>query len=524
MTKVAVNRKQLYEEVWTDSAAKVSRKYGIPYGQFLAKLREVEIPIPPSGYWTKINFGKPVSKAPLPPFPENEVVVFESSPQRKTVSSIPAVLAAQEGIGEKTPQEIESQQETEGFASGGKNYNLYDRATLYQEVWECPVTEVAKKYGVSDVAIHKVCKSLNVPTPPLGYWAKLRAGKPVKKKPLPEYQGPVQKTGGRPNPVHYAPKPEPAQRLAFLEEEDRAVILAVAAQIQLSGENARMHPKLIAHRKKLAEWGKQERQKDRQNVGRYRSKTDVPYLYDSIATESIPRVCRMLDTMIRALEPLGASMTDSLAFVIRGETIPITFQESQDQIPHVVTREENMSLLVYRDAQKRGTYASKPNIRKYDHVYNGKLSLNVYRAHGFRDCTSYRLEDRLGDVIIDLYEASEVLIQERLAREEAERRRKEEERLREERRERYNKEVARTAALRREAEDYDIACKIRAYIAAIEAGASTDEDVIQWLSWAKQKADWYDPTIKEEDPFFGVREHSKSSERKEPQEKSYYRW
>ena len=54
-----------------------------------------------------------------------------------------------------------------------------------QEVWAMPVTEVAKRYKISDAAIHKVCKSLDIPTPPQGYWAKLRAGKPVKKLPLP---------------------------------------------------------------------------------------------------------------------------------------------------------------------------------------------------------------------------------------------------------------------------------------------------------------------------------------------------
>ena len=46
----------------------------------------------------------------------------------------------------------------------GQAYNVYHRETLYQEVWTMPVTEVAKRYKVSDVAIHKVCKSLDIPT------------------------------------------------------------------------------------------------------------------------------------------------------------------------------------------------------------------------------------------------------------------------------------------------------------------------------------------------------------------------
>ena len=45
----------------------------------------------------------------------------------------------------------------------------YTRETLYEEVWNEPVSTVAKKYGVSDVAIHKICKSMDIPVPPRGY-------------------------------------------------------------------------------------------------------------------------------------------------------------------------------------------------------------------------------------------------------------------------------------------------------------------------------------------------------------------
>lgn len=58
----------------------------------------------------------------------------------------------------------------------GKEQNVYRREVLYQEIWNFPVTEVAKKYAVSDVMIHKVCREMDIPTPPVGYWAKNRQG------------------------------------------------------------------------------------------------------------------------------------------------------------------------------------------------------------------------------------------------------------------------------------------------------------------------------------------------------------
>jgi hypothetical protein len=59
----------------------------------------------------------------------------------------------------------------------------YNRERLYEEVWSEPVLAVAKKYGLSDVGLAKICKKLNIPRPGLGYWAKKSAGKAVGKPP-----------------------------------------------------------------------------------------------------------------------------------------------------------------------------------------------------------------------------------------------------------------------------------------------------------------------------------------------------
>jgi integrase len=62
----------------------------------------------------------------------------------------------------------------------------FDRKRLYEEVWIEPVTVVAARYGITDTGLRKVCRRLNVPHPPLGYWAKVKAGKAVEKPELPE--------------------------------------------------------------------------------------------------------------------------------------------------------------------------------------------------------------------------------------------------------------------------------------------------------------------------------------------------
>jgi hypothetical protein len=60
------------------------------------------------------------------------------------------------------------------------------REQLYESVWATPPSKLAMTIGISDVAIGKICRKLNVPKPYRGYWAKIEAGHKVRKTPLPE--------------------------------------------------------------------------------------------------------------------------------------------------------------------------------------------------------------------------------------------------------------------------------------------------------------------------------------------------
>jgi hypothetical protein len=59
------------------------------------------------------------------------------------------------------------------------------REELYELVWSQPMTEVAKRLGVSGSYMARVCTQLAVPRPQLGYWAKHAVGKAPPKPPLP---------------------------------------------------------------------------------------------------------------------------------------------------------------------------------------------------------------------------------------------------------------------------------------------------------------------------------------------------
>ena len=62
---------------------------------------------------------------------------------------------------------------------------------LFDRVWSKPVAAVAAECGLSGPGLKKVCRRLSVPVPPRGYWAKLRAGKSVRRPALPGLETPT---------------------------------------------------------------------------------------------------------------------------------------------------------------------------------------------------------------------------------------------------------------------------------------------------------------------------------------------
>ena len=59
------------------------------------------------------------------------------------------------------------------------------REDLYEQVWSEPMVRLANRYGISDVALAKVCRKMDVPVPPRGYWRRIETGRRPARPPLP---------------------------------------------------------------------------------------------------------------------------------------------------------------------------------------------------------------------------------------------------------------------------------------------------------------------------------------------------
>lgn len=366
----------------------------------------------------------------------------------------------------------------------------YERAKLYEEVWAEAVTTVAKRYGISDVALRKICKQLAVPLPPLGYWAKIAAGKKPPTPPLPRYSGPealVRQRYVSDVPVEPDPKHLIARREFEARPENRIVVsetLDAAHPLVAATERAFRRPK---HR-------------DLRNL----PTTERRALDISVSEACFPRALRIMDALVKGLDARGMPLRITELDGKQRSCVTLLDQKLAVRIVENMLRTERDPTAKEREEIKKYGRTYLPNRYVYRPTGNLKLGIigNYYDElrNVVADGKHQRIEQCLNEFVVKLEAEAVRRKREAEHREREERLWEERERRRREREERQRKEMERLEALEKDACEWKRAEGIRAYVAAVEAralheGSTTDpnNELGQWLAWARHKADWIDP-------------------------------
>ena len=368
----------------------------------------------------------------------------------------------------------------------------YERAKLYEEVWAEAVTIVAKGYGVSDVALRKICKQLAVPLPPLGYWAKIAAGRKPPTPPLPKYSGEAEIV--RQHYVSDVPvEPDPEHLVARREFEARP-----ENRIAVSETLDAPHPLVAATERAF----RKPKQRDLRDL----PTTERRALDISVSEASLPRALRIMDALVKALDargmPLRVTELDGkrrCCVTLQGQALTVRLIENMLRTEREPTAKEREEIKKYGRTYLPDRFSYQPTgMLKLGIIGNYHDELQKVVADGKHQ----RVEQCLNEFVVKL-EAEAVRRKRELEHREREHRRWEEQaRLRREREEKRQKETERLKALEEETRNWKRAEDIRAYVAAIEAKtvreAGTidgDSELGQWIVWARHKADWLDPIV-----------------------------
>jgi hypothetical protein len=351
----------------------------------------------------------------------------------------------------------------------------YVRADLYEAVWSTPVTKVAKTFGISDVALRKVCQKLGVPLPAAGHWAKVAHGKPTRRPPLPKGDYPAEYRSTR------QVEPEDEELRRRLAEAPPLELLPVAFIERRNLEDC--HRLVQRTAASLAKGHVDERGWPMTRGANVPSVCTTP--------PSQHRALMALDLVLQALSAAGLKVleSDGLHVVVEGYRLGWRLSEYGR---HIKADTANVPSHHATAPGMAGT--GKLHLDFVEHP-NGRVVLTL------RDTASQSLEQSLTHLPQQLLALSAQWRVRDTLREEREQaeieRRRERVRLAYKRKE----ELERLANAEQAAQQWHRARVLREYATALRAAALSSradhpESQLAEALWIEKSADWLDPVVK----------------------------
>lgn len=350
------------------------------------------------------------------------------------------------------------------------------RKELYNMVWTQPLTTLAKNFDISDVGLRKICVKMDIPLPKAGYWMKKKYNKKIKQAQLPVNHAVKDQVVISPTSpdVREVYSQISEQRLLQQKIEDQLGDLLVVP------DSLAKPDELILNTKKYLS-GK--------ITYRDRINNNMPVLDISVTKPNLERAYKFFDTFIKALRKRGHE---------------IIFKNGS---PYVSIKEIPIKIYVKEKEKRVVNTESKYSFDKYILVSTGLLYLRIkenYHSREFKD-GKQTIEQQMSRIIAALEIEADKEIVEQAERkkwhEEYERKRLAElaiEKAKQQEKEKF-------ALLLEEAKRFQDACSIRSYVNEVHQKAlkqeTINEELTAWSTWALQKADWLDPTVKTENTF-----------------------
>lgn len=365
------------------------------------------------------------------------------------------------------------------------------REELYEQVWSTPMRTLCREYGLSDNGLRKICKRHHVPTPRVGYWAKLEHGKRVTKLMLPSIEDEALST----ITICKCDTPPEAERLSVEYDDDIMCLLKrvkEAGPYQVGDTLRGAHPLIRAVKDALTNASPDEHELI---LARRPRAGDVPSVV--VSKESVPRALRFMDALIKAIESVGGKIEfdgdrwhrRTVVNFAGEKASTIRLRERYNQRPNDQPKESD----IFR--------------RKWRFVPNGLLLLDQgpssYRQPYCADTVKATcIESQIGEVLTKLVqEAGEA----RIRRRAREQQRRHEADLRSQREKLQAEQVAerrRIEGLLAEANALQQSEILRSYIRVVKRNGvanggrfQSQEAIDAWIEWASNQADRIDPLV-----------------------------
>jgi hypothetical protein len=367
------------------------------------------------------------------------------------------------------------------------------RKELYNLVWAESLTSLSKKYALTYNGLKKLCINNNIPIPQNSYWMKLKYNKPVVIENLPSItQEQSIKLIIRDKDSKISYDQSPYTILCKQIENDSKAPIKVPEKLTKPDILIQNTMELFNKRKK----------------DRYYRNEKLDYVSITVEEANFSRALLIMDTFIKLLRYRGHSFR----------------RDRNNWGPNIVVKDVDFNFHL-REVQKR-----IPPEKEYGssiYIPTGILLIKIgesYKAIEWKDA-NVKLENQLVKVVakIELLAEMELVWRENCRLHAIQR--AEEEKIKKEFQARKEKEIIKTKNLFSDAEKFDKATIYRNFINATEQRAihenTLTEELKEWIKWAKEKANWFDPFINREDEL--LNDNDREEFHKPKQTNYYYR-
>lgn len=341
---------------------------------------------------------------------------------------------------------------------------IITREELYDLVWQKPTQQLAKELQVSDSAIGKWCKTMEVPKPPRGFWARAKESYQVTKAPLKA----LSKNGKPKITVQLTSQKSSAPR----SPEKPELIAIVPGSLRSPHEMVKITKAAF----------KQIRPNQHGMLESKQSKT----LDMRVSPSNLDRALLFFDSLLKTLNKMGFNVLFEKDW--QGEKTVVKFLESSIQIRIFETsiRSENNE-----------PKTSRHFYEKYIYTPSGKLSFQIRNAYfgcrnSWSDGVSKKFESYLNSIITEFKRFNEL---KKLADIEREKWHKEYERQQLEK-ERLRLEREKEKQLLELAIQWDSFDKLDRFLDKIEEAYPDDPRSAEFVNWGRMIARRNDPIFK----------------------------
>lgn len=377
------------------------------------------------------------------------------------------------------------------------------REELFKQVWEHPMIKVAADYGISDVALKKICGKHRIIVPGRGYWAKEAAGKKVTQA---KYH-PINEPGLNRIVIYGSPTQKLPEQVKQSKAAAKAREKKPENKIAVPAQPNDLVPSVERVRVKL-EQGKA-------NSSGIIHVTGQRNFNVSVSAESAARTVAFLNAFLTAAEERGYKAVKgdgSLVLLVDDKPISFSISETTNRLKHVPTEKELTAIEGWERHQGRRArnwrleWKPRPEIPEWDYEPSGMLQVHIdqrsYSYDGLRrtfgDGKTQRIEKLISPILVGLATCAAAI---KAEREERERRRIEMEearRIREEQQRRNALEKKRIEALSNHLERWNKHQEVLAFIFAVEEQFEkyeyeNPEKIKEWIEWAKAYAKILNP-------------------------------